>query len=236
MSSSVRVIIPTSAPESLHRHNGVLPIVTPVESDSNVSTFAPVVQIATTADNTIDQEACCEGGIISAEKVGRWTEMEHLIFIEGLEKHGKQWKIIAGMIGTRTVVQVRTHAQKYFQKMERNLNTTTENTTGHVADPISSTNGTTISSSEHSSGESSRVRDPEDNNPSTTHMKRKNGSLTTATNSLGGSNSNKKKKGKKATSRLVPSSSARSVTASTKIVPSDPLESLTGTTTPIAEL
>jgi len=32
---------------------------------------------------------------------------------------GKQWKNIATMIGSRTIVQVRTHAQKYFQKMER---------------------------------------------------------------------------------------------------------------------
>lgn len=53
------------------------------------------------------------------EKVGRWTEEEHEIFLQGLQLHGKQWKTIAMMIGTRTVVQVRTHAQKYFQKMER---------------------------------------------------------------------------------------------------------------------
>lgn len=53
------------------------------------------------------------------EKVGRWTEEEHEVFLEGLQLHGKQWKTIATMIGTRTVVQVRTHAQKYFQKMER---------------------------------------------------------------------------------------------------------------------
>ena len=53
------------------------------------------------------------------EKVGRWTEQEHGTFLEGLQLHGKQWKTIATMIGTRTVVQVRTHAQKYFQKLER---------------------------------------------------------------------------------------------------------------------
>ena len=53
------------------------------------------------------------------EKTGRWEKEEHLVFLQGLERHGKQWKLIANMIGTRTVVQVRTHAQKYFQKMER---------------------------------------------------------------------------------------------------------------------
>mmetsp|Transcript_21290 Transcript_21290/g.58958 ORF Transcript_21290/g.58958 Transcript_21290/m.58958 type:complete len:327 (+) Transcript_21290:197-1177(+) len=53
------------------------------------------------------------------EKIGRWSEEEHNIFLEGLATHGKQWKTISTMIGTRTVVQVRTHAQKYFQKLER---------------------------------------------------------------------------------------------------------------------
>jgi SHAQKYF class myb-like DNA-binding protein len=55
----------------------------------------------------------------NSEKVGRWTDNEHEVFLEGLTKYGKQWKTIATLIGTRTVVQVRTHAQKYFQKMEK---------------------------------------------------------------------------------------------------------------------
>jgi SHAQKYF class myb-like DNA-binding protein len=59
--------------------------------------------------------------VADKEKIGRWTEQEHQVFLEGLEKHGKQWKLIANMIGTRTVVQVRTHAQKYFQRMERHV-------------------------------------------------------------------------------------------------------------------
>ena len=41
-----------------------------------------------------------------ADKVGRWSDEEHQVFLVGLEKHGKQWKTIATMIGTRTVVQV----------------------------------------------------------------------------------------------------------------------------------
>jgi len=53
------------------------------------------------------------------EKIGRWSEEEHNVFLDGLQTHGKQWKTISNMIGTRTVVQVRTHAQKYFQKLER---------------------------------------------------------------------------------------------------------------------
>jgi hypothetical protein len=39
------------------------------------------------------------------------------MFIKGLALHNKQWKLISDLIKTRTVVQVRTHAQKYFQKL-----------------------------------------------------------------------------------------------------------------------
>jgi SHAQKYF class myb-like DNA-binding protein len=63
------------------------------------------------------------------EKIGRWSQDEHSVFLLGLENHGKQWKVIAGLIGTRTVVQVRTHAQKYFQRMERRTSSPTTATT-----------------------------------------------------------------------------------------------------------
>lgn len=55
----------------------------------------------------------------SKETTGRWTREEHLAFIKGLEMYGKGWKKIAGLIKTRTVVQIRTHAQKYFLKLAK---------------------------------------------------------------------------------------------------------------------
>jgi SHAQKYF class myb-like DNA-binding protein len=48
---------------------------------------------------------------------GRWTAAEHDLFVKGLQMYNKQWKMIAELIQTRTVVQVRTHAQKYFLKL-----------------------------------------------------------------------------------------------------------------------
>jgi len=54
------------------------------------------------------------------ENTGRWQSEEHEVFLKGLNEHGKQWKKIAMMIKTRSVVQVRTHAQKYFQKLLKN--------------------------------------------------------------------------------------------------------------------
>jgi SHAQKYF class myb-like DNA-binding protein len=53
------------------------------------------------------------------ENTGRWTAEEHRLFLQGLELHGKGWKKIAGLIKSRTVVQIRTHAQKYFQKLSK---------------------------------------------------------------------------------------------------------------------
>lgn len=50
--------------------------------------------------------------------IGRWTKDEHELFLTGLANHGKSWKKIAQMIRTRTLVQIRTHAQKYLQKKQ----------------------------------------------------------------------------------------------------------------------
>lgn len=54
-----------------------------------------------------------------AENTGRWTAEEHRLFLQGLDQHGKGWKKIASLIKSRTVVQIRTHAQKYFQKLAK---------------------------------------------------------------------------------------------------------------------
>ena len=52
---------------------------------------------------------------------GRWTEAEHQVFLQGLEAYGKNWRKICDSIPTRTLMQVRTHAQKYFKKLNKEL-------------------------------------------------------------------------------------------------------------------
>lgn len=59
------------------------------------------------------------GALTSGLVAGRWTTEEHRLFLQGLQLHNKQWKLIADLVKTRTVVQIRTHAQKYFQKLEK---------------------------------------------------------------------------------------------------------------------
>jgi len=53
------------------------------------------------------------------EKSGRWSEAEHKLFLQGLEQHGRKWKKIAAVVETRTERQIKSHAQKYFAKLER---------------------------------------------------------------------------------------------------------------------
>jgi SHAQKYF class myb-like DNA-binding protein len=63
----------------------------------------------------VDPAICQPGN----ELTGRWTRHEHNLFLEALKKYGKEWKKVASMVKTRTVVQTRTHAQKYFQKVSK---------------------------------------------------------------------------------------------------------------------
>ena len=51
--------------------------------------------------------------------MGRWTEDEHQKFLEGLKLYGKNWKLVGLRVGTRNATQARSHAQKYFAKLER---------------------------------------------------------------------------------------------------------------------
>ncbi len=49
---------------------------------------------------------------------GRWSKEEHDLFLSGLQTHGKDWKSISNIVCTRSHIQIRTHAQKYFLKMK----------------------------------------------------------------------------------------------------------------------
>ena len=52
---------------------------------------------------------------------GRWTPEEHDLFLEGLMLYGNEWKSVQGHIKTRSATQARSHAQKFFIKLRKDL-------------------------------------------------------------------------------------------------------------------
>ncbi|RDX72894.1 Transcription factor DIVARICATA, partial [Mucuna pruriens] len=55
---------------------------------------------------------------IQRKKVIPWSTQEHMLFLHGLKIYGKgNWKRIAQVVKTRTSIQVASHAQKYYLRL-----------------------------------------------------------------------------------------------------------------------
>jgi len=58
----------------------------------------------------------------ASKSSGRWTKEEHHRFVEGIKKFGKNWKQVEDFVGTRNGAQIRSHAQKFFNRLQREFN------------------------------------------------------------------------------------------------------------------
>lgn len=50
---------------------------------------------------------------------GRWSNEEHELFLRAVEQFGREWDKVQTIVKTRSLAQIRSHAQKYFQKINR---------------------------------------------------------------------------------------------------------------------
>ena len=55
-------------------------------------------------------------------QTGRWTKEEHQKFIEGILNYGNEWKKVQKIIKTRSSTQARSHAQKFFLRIRKEVN------------------------------------------------------------------------------------------------------------------
>ena len=69
-------------------------------------------------DTEEDSEKDLKNGSQSA---GRWTKEEHQKFVEALKVYGKNWKKVEEHVATRTGAQIRSHAQKFFNRIQKEL-------------------------------------------------------------------------------------------------------------------
>lgn len=87
---------------------------TPRKNNNNNS--ARRIAPAPTDEDDGDQDDEASGGSIRG---GRWTADEHERFLAGFRIHGHKWKRVQQVVRTRSVTQVRTHAQKYLLKVAK---------------------------------------------------------------------------------------------------------------------
>ena len=79
--------------------------------------------------------------VISSSENGHWSWEEHKRFVEAIVKYGIQWEKIKYAVKTRTDIQIRSHAQKFYKKLKKYKNEQlgidfTSNTIHNIKDMI----------------------------------------------------------------------------------------------------
>ncbi|KAF2315565.1 hypothetical protein P3X46_023829 [Hevea brasiliensis] len=81
--------------------------------------LGPFVTASTTTSSAEDPTKKIRKPYTITKSRESWTEPEHDKFLEALQLFDRDWKKIEAFIGSKTVIQIRSHAQKYFLKVQK---------------------------------------------------------------------------------------------------------------------
>ncbi|KAF7148496.1 hypothetical protein RHSIM_Rhsim03G0191500 [Rhododendron simsii] len=79
----------------------------------------PAAAAASTASSSDDLSKKVRKPYTITKSRESWTEPEHDKFLEALQLFDRDWKKIEAFIGSKSVIQIRSHAQKYFLKAQK---------------------------------------------------------------------------------------------------------------------
>ncbi|KFK30709.1 hypothetical protein AALP_AA6G017500 [Arabis alpina] len=88
---------------------------TPNSDGFRLTPIAPVTTVSFSEDSTMK----IRKPYTIKKSRENWTEQEHDKFLEALHLFDRDWKKIEAFVGSKTVVQIRSHAQKYFLKVQK---------------------------------------------------------------------------------------------------------------------
>eukprot|EP00584_Thalassiosira_punctigera_P025366 CAMPEP_0172577178 /NCGR_PEP_ID=MMETSP1067-20121228/138100_1 /TAXON_ID=265564 ORGANISM="Thalassiosira punctigera, Strain Tpunct2005C2" /NCGR_SAMPLE_ID=MMETSP1067 /ASSEMBLY_ACC=CAM_ASM_000444 /LENGTH=313 /DNA_ID=CAMNT_0013369863 /DNA_START=125 /DNA_END=1066 /DNA_ORIENTATION=+ len=107
--------VPSDSESTMTTHTGFE--TTFFESESKQLLVSPFAVSQQSQENANIQESTIQAVSIKAENTGRWTAEEHRLFLAASSQYGNKWRKIAAHLQTRTASQVRTHALKYYAKV-----------------------------------------------------------------------------------------------------------------------